>query len=39
MVFWEFNPKILLWVNVVLNMLVFQVNGQIFIVIRLLKII
>jgi hypothetical protein len=38
-VFYEFNPKIFLWVNVIVNMSVFYVNGLVFIVIRLAKII
>jgi hypothetical protein len=39
MVFCEFNPKIFLWVNVIMIMLVFYVNGLVFIVIRLVNII
>jgi hypothetical protein len=39
MVFCEFNPKIFLWVNVIMIMLVFYVNGIVFIVIRLVNII
>jgi hypothetical protein len=39
MVFCEFNPKIFIWVNVIMIMLVFYVNGLVFIVIRLVNII
>jgi hypothetical protein len=39
MVFCEINPKILLWVNIILNTLVFYVNELVFIVIRLVNII
>jgi hypothetical protein len=39
MVFCEFNPKIFLWVNVIMIMLVFYVNGLVFIVIRFVNII
>jgi hypothetical protein len=39
MVFWEFNPKIFLYVNVILNILVLYVNGLVPIVIRLVNII
>jgi hypothetical protein len=39
MVFCEFNLKIFLWVNVIMIMLVFYVNGLMFIVIKLVNII
>jgi hypothetical protein len=39
MVVWEFNPKIFLRVNVILNILVFMLVGLIFIVIRLVNMI
>jgi hypothetical protein len=39
MVVWEFNPKIFLRVNVILNILVFMLMGLIFIVIGLMNII
>jgi hypothetical protein len=39
MIFWEFNPKIFLRVNVILNILVFMLVGLIFIVIRLVNMI
>jgi hypothetical protein len=37
-VFCGFNPKIFLWVNVILNVLVFYINELVFIVIRLVNI-